>query len=607
LSSHIKNLFFKGSSVVCVAIIGITSFTGCDTPLFGNGHYISASPFPIDKVTNIQGEGIADTLDSQLIDKAKRNFDEIDSVNKQERPWTHAHERPKLCLALSGGGIRSAAFSLGVMKGLSELRLKEGDSVLDRVNIVSATSGGAYALGWYYTQRKRFPAQDNTAILGAQLGPLSEKADFYTIPEYLLSGFTNTVLLFPPHLLFNFLPFGWHVNTAYASYLYEKKIKDNFLNGEALKLTELLDVMSNATHPIPFPVITTTSRIDVSRFHDDAILSNTVFEFTPLVFGNSGFLYHSSQKAPFNLPELLATSGAAPDSSQVISGTLRRTLTAVFNSDLGRYINNPNDERPWSQWLLTKMAPLPTYLFTESYNGDLRGSDIYLSDGGHQENLAAYPLIRRACETIIIVDAEHDPDYQFEGYFKLRSSLEKEMQANVQLFKTNLCNGKASCTDNDIDGIRGASLLNNERIARRSDIDTYNRYIPERFFSGRFPITKGRVGFFPIQDPTKSDGPITWIHSKLIYVKLSIDSRSFERWDEKTVEERKVIQARVGRQASDYYVSRRKQHDFPHHSTFYQSYEKQRFEAYIDLGTTMIKEHLDTSFVDGNPSNNAVT
>lgn len=126
MSSHIKNLFFKGSSVVCVAIIGITSFTGCDTPLFGNGHYISASPFPIDKVTNIQGEGIADTLDSQLIDKAKRNFDEIDSVNKQERPWTHAHERPKLCLALSGGGIRSAAFSLGVMKGLSELRLKEG-------------------------------------------------------------------------------------------------------------------------------------------------------------------------------------------------------------------------------------------------------------------------------------------------------------------------------------------------------------------------------------------------------------------------------------------------------------------------------------------------
>lgn len=577
--------------------MGASSFTGCNAPLIGNGHYIVAAPFPIDQVVTIEEAGVAKSVDAQLIARAEKNFEEIDRLNKKESAWTRQSERPKLCLALSGGGIRSAAFSLGVMKGLSELTLNGRDSVLDRVNIISATSGGAYALGWYYTQRKHFPEKNNAEILNAQLGQVSKKADFYTLLEYAISGFTNTVLLFPPHLLFNFLPFGWHVNTAYAGSRYENNIKNTFLDGESLKLTDLLDVLRDAPHPIPYPIVTTTSRIDVSRFHDDAFLNNTVFEFTPLHFGNDAFLFHSSQKAPFNLPALLATAGAAPDSSQLISGALRRTLTAVFNSDLGRYINNPNDQRPWNQWFVTKMAPLPAYLFTESYNGDLRGSDIYLSDGGHQENLAAYPLIRRACETIIIVDGEYDPYYQFEGYFKLRSSLEKEMQANVQLFRTNLCNGDKACTDNDVDGIRGAMLSNNERIAPRSDIDMYSRYIPERYFNGRFPILKGRIGFFPIKDPYKLNDPITWLHSNLIYIKLSIDSRSFENWEGKTREQQAIIQARVGLKASDFYLSRLKEHDFPQYSTFYQSYSKQRFEAYIDLGATMIKEHLDATLI----------
>ena len=50
--------------------------------------------------------------------------------------------------------------------------------------------------------------------------------------------------------------------------------------------------------------------------------------------------------------------------------------------------------------------------------------DITLPDGGHSENLGAFSLIKRGIETVIIIDAEHDPEYTFEGYHNLKKRLE---------------------------------------------------------------------------------------------------------------------------------------------------------------------------------------
>ncbi len=53
---------------------------------------------------------------------------------------------------------------------------------------------------------------------------------------------------------------------------------------------------------------------------------------------------------------------------------------------------------------------------------------VYVSDGGHADNLGAYALIRRNCRTMIIVDAEHEAalPYVFEGYRKLKERLKEE-------------------------------------------------------------------------------------------------------------------------------------------------------------------------------------
>lgn|SRR5882724_2451029 len=59
----------------------------------------------------------------------------------------------------SGGGNRSAAFSIGVLRALHEKRL------LDTVDVMSAVSGGSYALSWYLLQPLYYALTDSKASL----------------------------------------------------------------------------------------------------------------------------------------------------------------------------------------------------------------------------------------------------------------------------------------------------------------------------------------------------------------------------------------------------------------------------------------------------------
>jgi hypothetical protein len=58
----------------------------------------------------------------------------------------HAKERSALCL--SGGGIRSATFALGIIQGLAGLGKSASDSVLAKLDYLSTVSGGGYIGSW---------------------------------------------------------------------------------------------------------------------------------------------------------------------------------------------------------------------------------------------------------------------------------------------------------------------------------------------------------------------------------------------------------------------------------------------------------------------------
>ena len=54
-----------------------------------------------------------------------------------------------LALAFSGGGARASAFSLGALQGLREMRGPDGTSLLDRVRLVTAVSGGSVTAAYF--------------------------------------------------------------------------------------------------------------------------------------------------------------------------------------------------------------------------------------------------------------------------------------------------------------------------------------------------------------------------------------------------------------------------------------------------------------------------
>jgi NTE family protein len=61
-------------------------------------------------------------------------------------------EGDAVALAFSGGGARAAAFSLGVLEGLRDMRAPDGRSLLERVVFVTAVSGGAITAAYFGQQ-----------------------------------------------------------------------------------------------------------------------------------------------------------------------------------------------------------------------------------------------------------------------------------------------------------------------------------------------------------------------------------------------------------------------------------------------------------------------
>ncbi|MEK6375008.1 MAG: patatin-like phospholipase family protein [Acidobacteriota bacterium] len=58
------------------------------------------------------------------------------------------HKKDRAALCISGGGIRSASFALGVIQGLAKLGKSAADSVLNKIDYLSTVSGGGYVGSW---------------------------------------------------------------------------------------------------------------------------------------------------------------------------------------------------------------------------------------------------------------------------------------------------------------------------------------------------------------------------------------------------------------------------------------------------------------------------
>lgn len=115
------------------------------------------------------------------------------------------------------------------------------------------------------------------------------------------------------------------------------------------------------------------------------------------------------------LGTVMATSGAAVSSQMGFASTgLRAFLLTLFNVRLGRWFPNPAlNASPAA--LKPRSPPFAAWWFLRELLGrtDERSKWVYLSDGGHFENLGIYELVRRRCKYIVAVDAGADPAMSF--------------------------------------------------------------------------------------------------------------------------------------------------------------------------------------------------
>ena len=115
----------------------------------------------------------------------------------------------------------------------------------------------------------------------------------------------------------------------------------------------------------------------------------------------------------------MAASGAAasPNMGYHTKASVA-ALLAIFNVRLGWWTGNPRNPITWDRY-----APGFWYLFAELMGKATdRDRYVYLSDGGHFENLGLYELVRRRVRFIICSDADADHAFAFED---LGSAIEK--------------------------------------------------------------------------------------------------------------------------------------------------------------------------------------
>jgi Patatin-like phospholipase len=141
------------------------------------------------------------------------------------------------------------------------------------------------------------------------------------------------------------------------------------------------------------------------------------FTVTPIACGNSQVGYrptadYGGRHGGITLGTAMAISGAAVSPNQGYnSSPLIGLLLMLFNIRLGWWLGNPKREGYRREGPLFSLTPALKELAGATTDS---GQWIYLSDGGHFENLAIYEMVRRRCRFIVVSDAGCDPKCSFE-------------------------------------------------------------------------------------------------------------------------------------------------------------------------------------------------
>lgn len=138
--------------------------------------------------------------------------------------------------------------------------------------------------------------------------------------------------------------------------------------------------------------------------------------------------FFSGSPGPY-LGTALAISGAAASPNMGYHSSPALTfLMGVFNVRLGWWAGNPRNKRTWRLF-----GPRSAFYLGFELMGrtDDEKAFVYLSDGGHFENLGLYELVRRKCRYIIASDGSSDLSYSFSDLGNAIQKCRRDLGAEI--------------------------------------------------------------------------------------------------------------------------------------------------------------------------------
>lgn len=221
-----------------------------------------------------------------------------------------------------------------------------------------------------------------------------------------------------------------------SAFLFRRRGVDGLLEeADRFPLSQLVSEAS------PYHLINVALNVPGSSFANRRGRNADFFLFSKRFVGSELTGYVDTRLAEaamdgLNAGTAMAISGAAaaPNMGMASMRPLSATI-ALLNVRLGRWMRHPYDIVKYAttseltQWW--RGRPGPTRLLSEAFfksgadvtelnqNGGKDAGFVFLTDGGHIENLGVYELLRRRCSVIVAVDAEADPDYNFSSLVQL--------------------------------------------------------------------------------------------------------------------------------------------------------------------------------------------
>lgn len=269
-------------------------------------------------------------------------------------------DRPRLGLAMSGGGIRSSLFNIGVLKALYD------QGVLDDVDIVSSVSGGSYTTYWLYTNQMAAPGQR----FGYRA--LDDRHFPERVCEIITEGnFVRTTTMA------RYFATGVFSGFAGARSMYQNALVRTYGDQDAgpINIDQLAPLV--AAGQAPYLVVNASTR---GRNEKKRPWQQRLFEFTPLHYGNGERGYSPWEGRQHPMQVAAVTSGAAV-------APLSRRFESPWGPAAGGYV--------------------------KLYDG-----------GKTENLGAVAPLLRGTGRLIVVdaqLDKESNP---FEAYFRLKKNLQ---------------------------------------------------------------------------------------------------------------------------------------------------------------------------------------